>query len=665
MTQPRYLRSVAGAALLSCAGLGAVAWAPATQAAACANPQPATAYDEAIDSPVPADLDPRLITPPAATTRIAFSVLVPERCPGQQFPVIFNYAAWGTQRVKSIAARPNQPLHASLALANEDLIRQLPNFGYVVISADPRGIGDSVPANGGGVQRLMDPNAEIQDARAILDWAYDHAGDFAMQTETGTGIAKDLRLGTFGLSYGGGFQMSLAALDRRVDAIVPTMTWNDLAYSLTPGAANKLGWGGFLCTVGTALRQQYTPTLTALCDAIGLANPQAASLRSEPDLEAFYGVAAGQTPSSKELQRQAQLEAKTGTFAFPSGQEVIDFLEHPGMAYFEAQQQAGQPWGFGESRAQLRPVPALFVQGNSDLLFNLAEAFWNWRYFNATGADVRILSVNGGHNAVISPQTGYCGSVSEVDAIFAWFGHYLKGEALPDDAAVPKVCISVSDTVGAPYVDNVGVALNDFPVGSLSGNGALPAQLAQAQVDVGALVERPVFLKVATIGVDNAVLAGVPTIGQLTVGRGFGAPANLSVVAQVGVGIRRNGQLIGVDQQVTGFAEGSHTAADPFVARDDRVMLPAVGERLRRGDEVGLLFYPENYDFEALLGGQTLTGLPQLLEQVIGLNLGSGVLKLAGSVNGLLYVNPYTVTAQDIELPILQPGVYPGSRLLQ
>ena len=34
-------------------------------------------------------------------------------------------------------------------------------------------------------------------------------------------------------------------------------------------------------------------------------------------------------------------------------------------------------------------------------------------------------------------------------------------------------------------------------------------------------------------------------------------------------------------------------------------------------------------------------------------------------VLGLLYINPYTVTASDIELPILLPGQYPNGSLSQ
>src|SRR5436305_3460666 len=45
---------------------------------------------------------------------------------------------------------------------------------------------------------------------------------------------NDPRVGTWGGSYGGGFQFALASVDSRIDAMIPLITWNDLSYSLGP-----------------------------------------------------------------------------------------------------------------------------------------------------------------------------------------------------------------------------------------------------------------------------------------------------------------------------------------------------------------------------------------------------------------------------------------------
>ena len=652
--------SALGSCLL---GLSLLLGFDAQAQAACTSKIAAQAYNESIDSTVPSDLDPHLATPPTPSTKVFFTVLVPEHCAGDTFPVVFNYAAWGTRRIKSIARTTGPQNRAPEVMSDLEFLKQLPNNGYVVISADPRGIGDSVPKNGGGPQRLMDPKAEVQDARQILDWAYDHAADYAIETQSGTGIAKDLKVGTFGVSYGGGFQMPLAALDPRIDTMVPVATWYDIYYSIVPGGAIKSAWGGALCMIGNLVGQVYTPFLGALCDEIGPSNLNAASLRTEQDLVDYLGLEPGTPPTAVQLARQQKLASQLGEASFPSMQEVIDFLVQPGMGYFEQQQANGQPWGFGESSAHLRAVPALFIQGNSDLLFNLTEGYSNWRYFKNAGGDVRLMSVNGGHNALASPNTSYCGRQNSLGSALAWFNYYLKGESSRAFDAISKVCISVSNTDRAPYVRNVGVKLDDFPVGSLSGDGAVPAELANATVTVKESTTTPEFVPVVTISGNDKVLAGVPTVGSISVKSLRKLSGRPDAVALIATGIKRNGELIAVDQQVTGFAEGDHVSNNPHVDVDGRILLPAVGERLQDGDEVGLLLYREDYDFNALLSGQTPTSALMFLEQIVGVNVASRALNAAGKANGLLHINPYEATLNDIQLPIFVPGTYAGSRL--
>ena len=49
-----------------------------------------------------------------------------------------------------------------------------------------------------------------------------------------------------GGSYGGGIQWVTAAIDPRVDAIVPVISWNTLNSSLYPNQAFKTAWGTLL-----------------------------------------------------------------------------------------------------------------------------------------------------------------------------------------------------------------------------------------------------------------------------------------------------------------------------------------------------------------------------------------------------------------------------------
>jgi len=593
--------------------------------AACASPTPAGVVDQTIVVDIPSDFDTVPTTPASTinpTTSIGFSLLLPARCPGDQFPVILHSHGYGGSRLRTLAVDGDlstlavQPHFASIEL----LVKALPYHGYAVISYDERGHGDSVNANA----RLIDPAAEVQDAKHILDWAYDNAKTYNLQTETGTGVAKDLRVGTIGGSYGGGFQMPLAALDARIDTIVPNGTWNNLVYSFMPGDAMKMSFDALLCMGASSAWTaavpntgvKNTPLIAALCNAFTGQTLQSLTNRTRTDLAAI-------------LAQPTMLPRPV------AATEITPFLYSHSARYFETQQASNQPWGFGETTARLRAVSALFLQGNRDALFNLTEGYWNASYFGATGADVRVLSTEGGHmnpmaNQVEGPAN--CGKIIGITSILAWFDEKLKGVGSSDYSAIPKVCISVADTIpGQPGGTPVGLLLKTFPVGSLSGSGSVPTRAESLSVTVPPLGTTPVFAPVATISGNGRVIAGAPRIDNLTVARGFGAVQE--AVAYVGIGIHRAGQLILVDEQVTPFVEGTHVSNRGV--NNSVVLLPAVGEMLQDGDEVGLLFYPQQVQYSPI--DPSFVALP----------------------------NPYTVTATGVELPILIPGQYPSSSLSQ
>ncbi len=617
--------------------------------ASCSAPTPAGATQGTLQIASPSDLDPT--ANPAPTTTIAYTLLTPQRCPGQSFPLVLHSHGLGGKRQMALAA--DGTLHPEQAHFDsvDALARALPFRGYVVMSFDQRGHGGSTNAKA----RIIDPNAETQDARALLDYAYDHAEEFNIERQTDTGIARDLKVGTLGYSYGGGFQMPLAALDPRIDAVIPNGTWHGLLYSLIPGDSVKIGYGGLLCLLITTGGVQATPVVQTLCNTIGIQGLGLAggafNIRSRGDL----------------------VRATSGTLGAPVvlprkvlEDELIGFFDTHGMSYFRRQERAGQPWGFGETDAHLRAVPALFVQGNRDVLFNLTEAYWNQRYFAEAGGDARVLSTEGGHMNPLANQTegsADCGKVVGVEAMLGWFDHYLKGASPASFTSLPTVCISVADTVGAPNVTPVGLKLEQFPVGSLSGSGSVPAQLATATVPVPVPALGPVFVPITTITGNDKVLAGVPTIGRIDVVRGSPVAPGQSTNAFVGVGILRGGTPFLVDDQLTAFTEGTHTS-NRSINEDDRVLLPAVGERLRDGDQVGLLFYPRNVQYAAIVSAEGLTGLTGLARFFTKLPI-PPVTSSLEPVLGQVYVDPYTATVSDVQLPILVPGTYAGSQLSQ
>ena len=104
--------------------------------------------------------------------------------------------------------------------------------GFNVITWDPRGEWAS-----GGVLQLDSPFYEGRDVSAIISWAAG-TGNIA-QSQVATTQAGDPLIGMVGGSYGGGIQLSTAATDPRIDAIVPSIAWNTLNESLYPDSTFK------------------------------------------------------------------------------------------------------------------------------------------------------------------------------------------------------------------------------------------------------------------------------------------------------------------------------------------------------------------------------------------------------------------------------------------
>lgn len=99
--------------------------------------------------------------------------------------------------------------------------------GYHVITWDPRGEFAS-----GGILHFDNPFFEGRDVSAIVSWA-------AAQPSVQLNAPGDPVIGMVGGSYGGGIQLSTAAMDPRFDAIVPAMAWNSLIETMSPQGVFK------------------------------------------------------------------------------------------------------------------------------------------------------------------------------------------------------------------------------------------------------------------------------------------------------------------------------------------------------------------------------------------------------------------------------------------
>ena len=105
---------------------------------------------------------------------------------------------------------------------------------YNVITWDQRGTFAS-----GGILQMDNPFYEGRDVSELISWA---AGNPLVKLDD----PGDPAVGIVGGSYGGGVQLPTAGIDPRVDALVPSITWNSLISSLYPNEIFKSSWSAGL-----------------------------------------------------------------------------------------------------------------------------------------------------------------------------------------------------------------------------------------------------------------------------------------------------------------------------------------------------------------------------------------------------------------------------------
>src|SRR4051812_49356040 len=210
----------------------------------------------------------------------------------------------------------------------------------------------------------------------------------------------DPRLGMIGGSYGGQIQFAIAGLDRRLDAIVPQITWNDLSYSLTPNntdfahgvtystpGVSKLDWP--VLFFGEGVGQGFEHAFT--------------------DQDPSH---VGQCPNFDD--RVCASLVQSGSTGYPDA-TTLQLLRHASVASY-----------MGNIR-----IPTFLAQGQSDTLFDLQEAVATYEALRAQGTPVKMLWRSAGHSggglgAQESSSTALEGSY-ESRMELEWFDYYLRG----------------------------------------------------------------------------------------------------------------------------------------------------------------------------------------------------------------------------------------------
>jgi ABC-2 type transport system ATP-binding protein len=237
-------------------------------------------------------------------------------------------------------------------------VAPLRDAGYNVVTWDPRGEFAS-----GGTLQLDNPAFEGKDVSSIITYTLS-------LPET----ANNKRIGMVGGSYGGGIQLVSAAIDPRIDAIVPGIAWNTLNSSLYPNQAFKTSWAALL-------------TLDLL-EAGAKINPQ---IYSGVLTGALLGIL---TPS------QQALLANSGPGAL-----VSDIT-----------------------------VPTLLIQGTVDGLFPLAQAVTNAQLLAANDVPVKMIWFCGGHGICLDPGDPANQATLLTNDTLAWLKQYVMQDGTPANA---------------------------------------------------------------------------------------------------------------------------------------------------------------------------------------------------------------------------------------
>ncbi len=344
----------------------------------------------------------------------------------------------------------------------------LAELGYAVLTWTARGFGRS-----GGEIHLNSPDHEVTDAARLLDW-------LAARPEVRQDASGDPRVGVVGGSYGGALALLLAGQDRRVDAIVPMITWNDLARSLVPESTGadptagvfKKGWAGVFFGSGTGGRGGLGALAAGGQNGGGQSGGQNGG--DESGGESGGGDTADGTPGEPGL-------ALPGAVDSPPADPACGRFARDVCDAYLAMATTGRP--SAEAVALLRrsspqsvlssiKAPTLLIQGALDTLFPLGEADANARGIAATGTPVRVAWFTGGHDGGDGPQTDQ----DRVRFLLGqWLGHYVKGEG-----EAPANTFTWSRVAGFSALDR-GLVANGYSVEAypgLAGSGRTDVAVA-------------------------------------------------------------------------------------------------------------------------------------------------------------------------------------------
>ena len=295
--------------------------------------------------------------------------------------------------------------------------------GYTVLSYTGLGFPDS-----GCKIALDDPGVDGVAARSLVTFlgggssaAYDSADLGGVPAGPGTltvdftalddAATHDPRVGMLGGSYGGQIQFATAAVDDRVDTLVPLITWNDLRYALAPNNTSF--------TTGTTYADSNPGT-----EKVGW-------------VSLFFGAGILDGVTGASIDPARNVGCPNFVLEACAAKATLDTLGHPTEDTYRLTDRVS----VGHYLDRVK-VPTFLIQGQNDTLFNLQEAVATYRGLKQRGIPVSMAWQSWGHSGGANGRSG--AAPGELDLTGAdiegtylgkrikdWFDHHLKGTTAP------------------------------------------------------------------------------------------------------------------------------------------------------------------------------------------------------------------------------------------
>jgi putative CocE/NonD family hydrolase len=511
--------------------------------------------------------------------------------------------------------------------------------GYVVLAYSGLGFG------GSDCKISLDDRAH--DGRAASDLIRFLGGDPAVpavgadgrrvtvtqvaRDDARSGLRYDPRVGMIGGSYGGQVQFAAAAVERRLDTIVPLITWNDLSYSLAPDngpsgpGVLKQEWVDIFFAAGAARGGEHAVTDPAR--VVGCPNFVTAACLAKAQMDV-----AGYPDAS--------------TTAFARNASVASYV----------------------SRVR---IPTFLGQGQADTLFNLQESVATYRALRRQGTPVKLMWQSWGHSHAApapgelswtAPETTVQGR-----AILAWFDHHLRGRG-------PAPALDFS--YHRPWAPGAYASAPSYPVGRtaslyLSGTSSLVASTRAVESGSASWVGIPGPAAASYTETSGTAPTGPPTDAPGTHLRYSTAPltADVDVVGVPTLDIRLSSDQVRITQAAGPAGrlvfhaklfdvapDGSVTLVHrlispvrvPDIRKPVRVELPGIVHRFPRGHRLAVVLAATD------LAYANRAAVPQRVS-VVTTPRAPGVLSLpvVGGARGL----PAAAGAREATATALPPAV--------